>query len=377
MNKDYYEILGVDKNASKEDIKKAYKKLAKQYHPDLNKDKPNAADKFKEINEAAAVLGDDKKREHYDRFGSAGEGFSGYEGGFDFSDFDMSNGFDFGDIFDAVFGGGGSRRGFRQSRKRGSDLRYELNITLEEAATGTKKKITYPRYEVCDKCKGSGAKSNSDVKICPDCKGSGYVKRTQRTPFGIFSTTAACRRCSGEGKIIDNPCNECNGEGRVEKTKKLEIDIPKGVYTGAQLRIPGQGEAGEKGASTGDLYIYINILKHDIFERRNNDILTEVNISYVQAVFGDEIEVPTLSGKAKMTIPQGTQTHTLFRLKGKGMPSLHNNYNYGDEYVKVKIIVPQKLSKKQKDILMDYAKETKEDIQPTKGFFSKLKDAFN
>ncbi|MFP4403025.1 MAG: molecular chaperone DnaJ [Candidatus Woesearchaeota archaeon] len=376
MAKDYYEILGVDKSASKEEIKKAYKNLAKKYHPDLNKDNPNVADKFKEINEAAAVLGDEKKREHYDRFGSSGEGFSGYEG-FDASDFDMSGGFDFEDIFDAFFGGGGSsRRGYKRRRK-GSDLRYEINVTLEEAFHGAKKNISFPRYEVCDKCSGSGAQSDSDIKTCPDCKGSGYVKRTQRTPFGIFSQTASCRKCGGEGRIIEKPCNQCNGEGRIERTKNIEIDIPKGVYTGAQLRIPGQGEAGEKGAPSGDLYIYINVLKHDLFERRNNDILTEIKISFVQAVFGDEVEVPTLNGKAKMTIPQGTQTHTLFRLRGKGMPSLHNNYNYGDEFVKVKIIIPKKVTKKQKQLLMDYAKESKEEIQPTKGFFSKLKDAFN
>ncbi|MFW6013685.1 MAG: molecular chaperone DnaJ [Candidatus Nanoarchaeia archaeon] len=379
MAKDYYEALGVDRNASTDEIKKAYKKLAKKYHPDINKEDPEAATKFKEINEAAAVLGDEKKRAQYDRFGSTGEGFSGYEGFSggespfgDFSSFGDFGGFD--DIFEAFFGGGG-RRGRSRSRRRGSDLRYELSITLEEAFKGVKKKIKVPRYETCSKCGGSGAESTSDIITCDQCKGSGYVRRTQRTPFGVFSSTSPCSKCGGEGRIISNPCKTCRGEGRVEKTSTIEVDIPPGVDTGTNLRIPGQGEAGEKGASPGDLYIHIHLKDHETFERQGKDIYTEIPISFVQAVFGDELEVPTLEGKAKMTIPAGTQSHKIFRLRGKGMPSL-NTSSRGDELVRVIVQVPTKVSRKQKEILNEYAKVSKEQIQPSKGFFSKLKDKF-
>lgn len=378
MAKDYYSILGVDKNASKEEIKKAYKKLAKKHHPDLNKDDAEAATKFKEINEAAAILGDDKKRQQYDRFGDTGEGFSGYEGfgqgGFGgFEDFFSGGEFGFDDIFDAFFGGG--RRGRARTRHRGSDLRYELSITLEEAAEGVKKKIKVPRYEQCEDCGGSGAQSSTDIKTCDECNGSGYVRRTQRTPFGMFSTTAPCRKCKGEGRIIDKPCKTCRGEGRVEKTRSIEVDVPAGVESGTNLRIGGQGEAGEKGAPPGDLYIHIHVREHDTFERKGSDLYTEVPISFIQATLGDEIEVPTLKGKAQMTIPAGTQTHKIFRLKGKGIPSLYSN-SKGDELVRVIVETPQKLTKKQKQLLEEFCKESKEHIQPKKGFFSKLKEKF-
>ncbi|MGM5482157.1 MAG: molecular chaperone DnaJ [Nanobdellota archaeon] len=380
MAKDYYSILGVDKNASKEEIKKAYKKLAKKYHPDLNKDNPEASGKFKEVNEAAAVLGDDKKRQQYDRFGSTGEGFGGFEGfgqqgqGFGgFEDFFGGGGdFGFDDIFDAFFGGG--RRKAR-TRHRGSDLRYELVITLEEAAEGVKKKIKIPRYEQCENCGGSGAQSSSDIKTCDECNGSGYVRKTQRTPFGMFSTTSPCSKCKGEGRVITKPCNACKGNGRVEKTRNIEVDVPAGVESGNNLRINGQGEAGEKGAPPGDLYIHIRVREHDTFERKGNDLYTEVPISFIQAILGDEIEVPTLKGKAKMTIPAGTQTNKVFKLRGKGIPSLYGS-SRGDELVKVIVKIPTKLSKKQKNLLEEFCKESKEHIQPKKGFFSKLKEKF-
>lgn len=378
MAKDYYSTLGVDKNASKDEIRKAYKKLAKKYHPDLNKDQPDAAEKFKEINEAATVLEDDKKRQQYDQFGETGEGFSGYEGfgqggGFGgFDDFFSGGEFGFDDIFDAFFGGGRRRS---RTRHRGSDLRYELGITLEEAADGVKKNIKVPRYEQCSDCGGSGAESSSDIKTCGECGGSGYVRRTQRTPFGIFSTTSACKKCRGEGRTIDKPCKTCEGEGRVENTTTIEVDVPSGVENGTNLRISGQGEAGEKGAPPGDLYIHIQIKEHDTFERKGNDLYTEVPISFVQATLGDEIEVPTLKGKAKMTIPAGTQTHKVFRLKAKGMPGLYGSGS-GDELVRVIVKTPTKLSKKQKQLLEEFCKESKEHIQPKKGFFSKLKEKF-
>ncbi|MBN2458585.1 molecular chaperone DnaJ [Candidatus Woesearchaeota archaeon] len=373
--KDYYRILGVNKDASRDEIKKAYKNLAKKYHPDLNKGDNDSSEKFKEINEAAAVLGDDKKRQQYDRFGSTGEGFSGFEGfdsssfgGFGFGDMD------FGDIFESFFGGGRGRRSYKQKR-RGADLRYELRITLEDAAKGVKKRIVIPRYETCDRCGGSGAESPSDVIACPDCNGTGYVRRTQRTPFGMFSTTANCPKCNGDGRIIKKLCSKCRGTGRVEKERRLEVAVPAGVETGSQLRIQNEGEAGEKGAPPGDLYIYITIEEHEIFERKGDDIYIEVPISFVQAVFGDEIEVPTLSGKVKMSIPSGTQTNTVFRLKGKGIMGLRS-YTAGDQMVRVVIKTPKKLSKRQKEILMEFAKETKEEIS-TKGFFSKLRNALD
>ncbi|MFW6014656.1 MAG: molecular chaperone DnaJ [Candidatus Nanoarchaeia archaeon] len=376
MSKDYYETLGVDKNAGKDEIRKAYKKLAKKYHPDLNKDNPDAANKFKEINEAAAVLLDDKKRQQYDRFGDTGEGFSGFEGyggtgGFE--DFFSGGEFGFDDIFDAFFGGGRRRA---RTRHRGSDLRYDLTITLEEVASGAKKKIKVPRYEQCPDCGGSGAASPSDIKTCDECNGSGYVRRTKRTPFGIFSTTGPCNKCRGEGRFVSKSCKKCGGDGRVENTRTIQVDVPAGIESGTNLRIAGQGEAGEKGAPPGDLYVHIDVKEHNTFERKGSDIYTEVPISFVQAVFGDEIEVPTLHGKAKMEIPAGTQTHKIFRLKGKGLPSLYSS-SKGDELVRVVVKTPTKLSKKQKELLEEFCRESKEQIQPKKGFFSKLKDRFS
>ena len=273
-DKDYYKILGVDKNSTKEEIKKAYKKLAKKYHPDLNKDS-SSADKFKEINEAAAVLGDDQKRDKYDRFGTTAEQFSGGFQGFDFSDF-MSDvggsGFDFDNIFESFFGGSpfGGRR--RREPERGASLRSDIEITLEEAATGITKHIVIPRLESCSNCDGSGAESSSDVVNCPTCNGTGVAKRTQRTPFGLFSTTTTCSKCGGDGKFIKHECKECDGTGVMRKTRKIEIKIPQGAETGTNLRIVGQGEAGLKGASPGDLYVIIHVLEHDVFDRDGDDI---------------------------------------------------------------------------------------------------------
>jgi len=373
MAKDYYDTLGVDKGASKEQIKKAYKKLAKKYHPDLNKDE-TATDKFKEINEAAAVLGDDKRKEQYDRFGTTADQFNGFQG-FDFSNFGGGGGID--DIFETFFGEnpffGGGRQG-RRGPRRGADLQYDMEITLEEAAFGIKKKITIPRLESCTDCKGSGAKTESDIISCPTCNGSGHIKRTARTPFGMFSTTTVCNQCHGQGNAIKNRCNLCRGTGRVEKERKIEVAIPAGIDDRATLRMQNEGEAGEKNGQQGDLFIRLHVQDHELFERRGNDLFTEIEVSFVQAVFGDEIEVPTLDGKAKMKIPSGTQTNTLFRLKGEGIKRI-NSYGEGDEFVRVIINTPTSLTKKQKDALMTYAKETKDHISPRKGFFSKLKKA--
>jgi len=363
MAKDYYAILGVSRNATQEEIKRAYKELAKKYHPDLNKSK-GAEEKFKEINEAYSVLGNEKSRQQYDTFGTA-EGFGGFRSGFQAGDF----GFDFSDFFDTIFEGFGGHR-YRGPRK-GADLQYELEIELEDSFYGAEKKISFERYEKCSYCKGIGG---TNIEQCATCNGSGVVQSTKRTIFGIFSSTTTCPKCKGEGTIIKNLCKHCGGEGKVVVEKKINVKIPKGVSDGTSIRIAGEGEPGEKNAPSGDLYILIKIKKHPIFERKGKDLFTTVPLSFVQAVFGDEIEVPIIGGKALLKIPPGTQSETIFRLKGKGMPALREG-SPGDEFVKVRIEVPTKLTKKQKEILEEYAKHT--DVSLQKGFFSKLKDSFS
>ncbi|MBS3097739.1 molecular chaperone DnaJ [Candidatus Woesearchaeota archaeon] len=368
-DKDYYKILGVEKNATKEEIKKAYKKLAKQYHPDVSKE-DGSTEKFKEINEAASVLGDDEKRAQYDQFGTTYDKFAGH--GFDFSDFGFDSGgfesFDFGDIFDRFFGTGfgfGPRTSKRRAR-RGADLRYDMEITLEDAAFGAVKHISIPKLETCDNCDGSGAESKSDIVNCPDCGGKGSVTRTQRTPFGMFATTTTCSKCRGEGKYIRNECPKCDGTGVVKETKKLEIKIPEGAEEGTNLRVAGGGEAGEKGASPGDLYIVLHMKEHDVFERDGDNINVKVNVPFTIAALGGEIEVPTLDGKAKLRIPAGTQSNTTFRMQGKGIPFLHDG-GRGDENVEVVVSVPKKLTKRQAQLLKEFEKESK-----NKGFLGKM-----
>lgn len=365
MAKDYYGILGVGRNATKEEIKKAYKNLAKRYHPDLNKEE-GSAEKFKEISEAAAVLADDEKRSQYDRFGTTADQFGQGFQGFDFSDFMRGSdfGFDFDSIFESFFGGGFGRQ--RRGPSRGSDLRYDLEITLEEAYRGTTKNITIPRLEKCGKCNGLGAEKESDIANCPDCNGTGVIRRTQRTPFGILATTTTCRKCHGNGSYIKNPCSECNGKGTVKKTRKIEIKVPAGAEEGTNLRIRGEGEAGEKGAETGDLYVIIHAAEHDAFERHGDDIYTKVPIPFAVAALGGEVEVPTLDGKAKLKVPAGTQSNTIFRMKGKGIPYLHG-HGQGNENVEVIVEVPKKLTKKQKELLKEFDKES-----GRKGFFKRI-----
>ena len=372
MAKDYYHVLGVDKKASKEEIKKAYKRLAKQYHPDLNKDS-SATEKFKEINEAASVLGDDQKRSQYDQFGDAesykragGQSYSGSDFG-DFSDF--SGSFDFEDIFDKVFGGGFGNFGFNRGRRKtkGSDLLYELEIDLEDAYSGSTKSIIIPRNSICEDCNGSGAASSSDIVICPNCKGSGYETRTQRTPFGLFQTTSPCSKCRGAGQYIKKECEECDGTGIIREKTSFDVTIPKGADTGLRLRIRGHGEAVQNG-STGDLYVQIKVKPHKIFERRDDDIYLEAPISFAQAALGSEIDIPTMTGKASLKIPSATQTGTVFRMKGKGMPSLHDG-SHGAELVRVIIQVPKSLSKKQVQLLKDFEKES-DDKGLFKSFFN-------
>jgi len=356
--KDYYKILGVGKNATKEDIKSAYKKLAKQYHPDVNKS-PDASEKFKEINEAAAVLGDDQKKSQYDQFGAAGEQFQGFQQGFDFSDFTSdfgSFGFDIDDMVEKIFGGYNPRR--ERRKQRGSDLRYDMEIELEDAAFGATKTISVPRLEQCEKCRGTGAESTSDIVTCDECDGRGVTTRTQRTPFGLFSTSTTCRKCRGEGKYIKSRCPECDGKGAVRKTRKIEIKIPAGASDGTNLRVQGEGESSGKDSASGDLYIVVHVKPHRIFERRGNNIYAKVPVHFSTAALGGELEVPTLKGKASLKIPAGTQSNTVFRMRGQGIPDLHSNH-LGDENIEVYITVPEKLTKKQKQLLEEFEKENK------------------
>jgi len=369
--RDYYEILGVNKNASADEIKAAYRKLAMQYHPDRNKS-PDAEEKFKELSEAYAVLSDQNKRQQYDQFGHAGIDMR-------YSQEDIFNGADFEDLFrDLGFGGfGGFGRGGgifdiifggrREGPRRGSDLLYELAISFDEAASGKSVNMEVPRTETCDVCNGSGARPGTSPKTCQTCRGSGQVSRTQNTPFGRFMTTSTCGTCRGSGNIIDSPCIECHGSGTVQRRRKLEVKIPPGVDTGTRLRVPGEGEAGEKGGPPGDLYVEIQVKPHSIFTRSDDDVIMEAPISFTQAALGDEIIVPTLDGKAKMKIPPGTQSGHVFRLKGKGFPRLHIS-GKGDQLVKIKVEVPTKLTEKQKQLLREFSEISGEKIK-SRGIF--------
>lgn len=374
--RDYYEILGVDKKASVDDIKSAYRKLAMQYHPDKNKS-PGAEDKFKEISESYAVLSDQNKRQQYDQFGHAGiDGRYSQEDifkGVDFEDLFRDfggggSGRGRGGIFDIIFGSGGQREGPR----RGSDILYELSINLEDAAFGKAVELEVPRTETCDTCHGSGAKPGTSPKKCSSCQGSGQVNRTQNTPFGRFVTASTCGTCRGAGTIIDSPCSTCHGSGNVQRRRKIEVKIPPGVDTGSRLRVTGEGEAGEKGGPTGDLYVEMNVRPHNIFTRNENDIVMEATISFTQAALGDDIIVPTLDGKAEMKIPSGTQNGNVFRLKGKGIPSLYNS-GKGDELVRVKVVVPTKLTDRQKELLREFAQISGEKTK-SKSIFDKVRD---
>lgn len=368
-SKDYYKILGVEKNAAKEEIKKAFKKLALKYHPDRAPEdkKEEYEEQFKKINEAASVLGDDKKRQQYDQFGSSafsgGSGGGGFEG-YNFSDvmsqFRSGSFGNFDDIFDHLFGGSGNRRSARQSR--GSDLLYETEISLEEAYSGSEKTIELNKLERCESCSGKGARK---FESCRHCHGSGYLKRTQRTPFGLFQQTGPCPYCHGKGELPQDSCSECAGEGLMRKRKKIEISIPAGINDGMRLRVKGEGQVGENNGPSGDLYVQVHVSENKYFQRHEDDLHITIPISFSQAALGDEIEVPTLGGKAELKIPEGTQTETIFRMKGKGMPSL--NGGVGSQMVKVHVEVPTKLTKKQKELVKNLNEE-----KPYKSLLEKI-----
>ncbi|MBI4152343.1 molecular chaperone DnaJ [Candidatus Woesearchaeota archaeon] len=357
--KEYYELLGVGRNATKEEIKKAYKKLAMLYHPDRAPEdkKKEYEEKFKEINEAASVLGDDKKRQQYDQFGhssangAGGPGFSGFDYSDVMSQFRSGMFGDFDDIFDHLFGGGGGRKGTRA--QRGEDLLSKAEITLEEAAQGTAKTIALNKLERCAECAGRGAQH---FETCHHCRGSGFLKRTQRTPFGIFQQSGPCSECRGQGEMATDSCKACHGEGVIRQKKEIEITIPAGVEEGMRLRLRGEGGVGTQNGPSGDLYVEVHLRPHDYFSRKENDLLLTMPLSFTQAVLGDDIEVPTIDGKAMLKIPAGTQSETVFKMAGKGLPSLHGDRR-GDQLVKVHLQVPSRLTKKQKELILQLKEE--------------------
>lgn len=385
-SKDYYEILGVSKNATDEEIKKAYRSMAKKYHPDAQQGeqaKKDAEIKFKEINEAYSVLSDQNKRAQYDRFGSNFEqagfggnaGYGGF-GGFDFSGFGNGMGvdIDLDDILGSVFGGGFG--GFGQKSKktgptRGADLRYNMNISFEEAAFGTKREINVSKNEVCDVCHGSGAKPGSKVVTCDKCHGSGKVQTTQNTIMGTFATVKTCDKCGGEGKVITEPCEKCNKRGTVRKTKKITVNIPAGIDNGQAISIHGEGDCGKKGGPAGDLFVVVNVAPHKIFTRNGFDISETIKVPFAKLTLGGTIKVPTLEDEVEYNIPEGTQTGTKFRLKEKGIQNIHGRGRGNLEFTVV-VDIPRKLNDEQRELLTKFAASFGDEVNTKKkGFFGR------
>ena len=367
--RDYYDVLGVSKDASADQIKTAYRKLAVKYHPDKNKNDKTAEDKFKEASEAYHVLSNSERKQNYDNFGHAAfENGGGGRGGFGNFDFSSS----FSDIFEDFFGEGfGGGRRSRRSNNRGSDLRYDLSISLEEAYSGKKQDIKFSTSERCDTCSGSGSKPGHDAGSCSMCGGHGQVRSSQ----GFFTVQQTCPQCAGSGEMITHPCSSCNGQGKKQASKRISVTIPKGVDDGTRIRLAGKGEAGSRGASNGDLYLFINVDRHDLFKRSDVNLFFEFPISITDAALGTTIEIPTIDGgKAKIKIPDGTQNGKQFRLKGKGMPFMRRG-DYGDLYVQVKTEVPVYLNKQQKELLQKFRDIENERSNPSiKKFFQKAKN---
>ncbi|MDE7360666.1 MAG: molecular chaperone DnaJ [Oscillospiraceae bacterium] len=379
--RDYYEVLGLQKGASEADIKKAYRKLAKQYHPDLNPDDPTAAEKFKEVNEANQVLSDPEKRAKYDQFGHAGVdpnygGGANFTGGFE--------GVDLGDIFADIFGGGiggfgGSRSANPNAPRRGADIAVQLEVGFMEACKGVSHDITINRTEDCPECNGSGAKAGTSSKTCPDCKGRGYVTVQQRSMFGMMQSQRPCSKCGGKGKIIESPCTKCSGSGKTTMKKTVSVKVPAGIDDGMTLNVRGQGSVGSNGGQRGDLKVRISVRKDPVFEREDYNIWIDFPITYAQAALGSEIEVPTIDGKVSYNVPAGTQPGTVFRLRGKGVQKLQRSEgDRGDQMVRISVEVPKNLSKKQKEALQAFEETLDEkNYEKRKSFFDKIKDMFN
>jgi len=379
--RDYYEVLGVGKGASEDELKKAYRKLAKQYHPDLHPGDKDAEAHFKEISEAYEVLSDADKRSRYDRYGFAGvdpsygagagaDGFGGFGGG-GFGGFD----FDLGSMFDSFFGGSAGGASRRNAPQKGDSLKATVTLSFEEAAFGCKKTIEIHRTEQCDTCGGTGAAKGSSPETCSTCHGSGQVKTAQRTPLGVFSSTQPCSACHGTGKIIKNPCKDCRGNGVVRKKRTIEVSIPAGIDDGQTISLRGQGSCGINGGPSGDLYVTVQLRPHPFFTRRGYDVMTELPVSYVEATLGAEVEVLTLDGKVRYDIPEGTQSGTVFRLRGKGIQNLNSKVR-GDHYVKVNVEVPKNLNHKQKELLRAFgeALSPENHTEENKSFWDKFKD---
>lgn len=384
--RDYYEVLGVDKSASDNDIKKAYRKMAMKYHPDTNPNNKEAEEKFKEVNEAYSILSDPEKKSRYDQYGFAGTdpnfGAGGFGGG-GFGGFDV----DLGDIFGSFFGGGfggGSRRSNRNAPRKGSDIEERVTLTFEEAAFGVKKQIKTYVIEKCADCNGVGAKNASDKQTCSQCNGTGEMKTVQRTPFGQFANVTTCNKCGGKGTIITNPCAKCRGKGMIKKAKTLDVEIPAGINHGQTVILRGAGNQGANGGPSGDLLVTVAIIKHPVFTRDGYEVHMNVPLTFVQAALGAEIEIPVLDpdkkytlGKMTYKIPEGTQPGTVFRIKDKGIPVVHSSAR-GDMHITVQVEVPKNLNKEQKEILEKFAVASKEsNYKQNKSFFDKMKDLFN
>ncbi|MGO8947672.1 MAG: molecular chaperone DnaJ [Ktedonobacterales bacterium] len=377
--RDYYEILGVARSASEEDIKKAFRRLARQYHPDVNKEK-GAEERFKEINEAYEVLGDAQKRQAYDRFGHAGVSGAGAAGANPFEGFGFGS---FSDIFEQIFANAagtanGTRRGAPQ---RGADLRYELTISFEEAVRGCQKDIEVPRWETCPTCHGNGAQPGTNTTRCTACQGTGEIRRVQQSIFGQFVNVMVCDRCRGEGRVITTPCERCQGQGRIRNIRRVTVNIPAGVDDGINVRVTGEGEAPPRGGGTpGNLFVALSVKPHEYFKRQGTDILYDLPISFADAALGSEVPVPTLDGEESVKIPTGTQSGRTFRLKGKGVPVVHSSVR-GDELVTVKVVTPQSLTARQKELLREFAEIEKQQIERGHNLFEKgfekLKDAMH
>lgn len=373
QKRDFYEVLGIPKAASDADIKKAFRTLAKKYHPDANPNDKSAEAKFKEVNEAYSVLSDTDKKARYDQYGHSGVdpnfgagGFGGFEGGFDVGDI-------FGDLFGGVFGGSQRRSRYSNSPSKGEDVAYRVTLTFEEAVFGCKKDVSYSRVERCATCDGSGAAKGSTPETCPTCRGSGQVTTQQRTPFGVMQSSRVCERCRGKGKIVSQPCTDCHGSGYVKKQKKLEIAIPAGIDDGQRIALSGQGSAGENNGPYGDLIVLVQVRPHTIFERDGYNLNCTIPITFVEATLGAKIIIPTLEGKGELTIPEGTQSGTVFAVRGKGVQNV-NGRGRGDLFVTVEIEVPKNLSKKQKETLTAFG-ECCDDRNYAKkqSFFDKFK----
>ena len=372
QKRDYYEVLGVSKGASEDEIKKAYKKLARKYHPDLNPDNKEAEEKFKEVNEAYEILSDPNKKARYDQFGFAGVdpnygAGGGFDGGFDFGDL--------GGIFGSFFGGGfgGGRRTNPNAPQRGESIRLSLAISFEEAAFGCEKEVSVDRMEQCGTCHGNGCAAGTTPEVCPDCHGTGQVQVRRQTPMGVFATSSPCGRCGGKGKIIHQPCPDCRGSGAVRRRKTIQVSIPAGIDNGQTISVRGQGSACKNGGPAGDLLVSFTVRPHELFRREGTSVLCDAPITFAQAVLGAELEIPTIDGKVKYDLPEGTQSGTTFRLKGKGIPAI-NGRGRGDQYVTVYIETPRNLNREQKEALKKFAESVGDNnYEERRKFFRKFK----